>query len=203
MYGDLDCIDDLFNEIIDYVVINTDGEVVSSKKIVDKPKAFLSGYFNPLHSGHQILASVAGNELGTQVYFELAISSIGKSELTRDELFKRVLQFSGVAPLVLTNADMFYKKAILFNGVTFVVGWDTAVRIIDPLYYGGDIKEMYSKLRGIMGANCRFLVAGRLYKDRFYTLDNINIPKEFEDMFISVPEDKFRIDLSSTDLRKK
>ena len=54
MYGDLDCIDDLFNEMIDYVVINIDGEVVSSKNSVNKPKAFLSGYFNPLHSGHQI-----------------------------------------------------------------------------------------------------------------------------------------------------
>ncbi len=202
MYGDLDCIDDLFNEIIDYVVINIDGEVVSSKNSVNKPKAFLSGYFNPLHSGHQILASVAEHELNFQVYFELAISSIGKSVLTRDELTKRIMQFNGVAPLVLTNADMFYKKAILFNGVTFVVGWDTAVRIIDPVYYSGDIVEMHSKLRSIMDANCRFLVAGRLHGDHFYTLDNMNVPKEFEDMFISVPEDKFRIDLSSTDLRK-
>jgi len=203
MHGDFDCIDDLFKKVIDYVVISTNGEVVSAKNSVDKPKAFLSGYFNPFHSGHKILASVAGDELGTQVYFELAISSIGKHILTRNELLKRINQFKGVAPLILTNADMFYKKATLFNGVTFVVGWDTAVRIVDPIYYSGHIVEMHSKLRSRMDANCRFLVAGRLHKDHFYTLDNMNVPKEFEDLFRSVPEHKFRVDLSSTDLRKR
>lgn len=34
-------------------------------------------------------------------------------------------------------------------------------------------------------------------------LDDLEIPEELKDMFISIPEEKFRIDISSTGIRKK
>lgn len=34
-------------------------------------------------------------------------------------------------------------------------------------------------------------------------LEDLDIPKEISDMFISIPEDKFRVNISSTELRKK
>jgi hypothetical protein len=33
-------------------------------------------------------------------------------------------------------------------------------------------------------------------------LEDLDIPRELKDMFISIPEEKFRIDISSTELRK-
>lgn len=33
-------------------------------------------------------------------------------------------------------------------------------------------------------------------------LEDLDIPEELRDMFISIPEDKFRMDISSTDIRK-
>ena len=33
-------------------------------------------------------------------------------------------------------------------------------------------------------------------------LEDFDIPEELRDMFISIPADKFRVDISSTDLRK-
>lgn len=34
------------------------------------------------------------------------------------------------------------------------------------------------------------------------TLEDLDIPEELRDMFISIPEDKFRMDISSTEIRK-
>jgi hypothetical protein len=33
-------------------------------------------------------------------------------------------------------------------------------------------------------------------------LEDLDIPRELKDMFISIPEEKFRMDISSTELRK-
>jgi hypothetical protein len=33
-------------------------------------------------------------------------------------------------------------------------------------------------------------------------LEDLDIPEELRDMFISIPEEKFRIDISSTEIRK-
>ena len=33
-------------------------------------------------------------------------------------------------------------------------------------------------------------------------LEDLDIPKELRDMFISIPEEKFRMDISSTEIRK-
>ena len=50
---------------------------------------------------------------------------------------RRVAQFAEVGPVWLTRAATFAEKAALFPGAAFVLGWDTAVRVIDPKYYGG------------------------------------------------------------------
>ena len=34
-------------------------------------------------------------------------------------------------------------------------------------------------------------------------LEDLDIPKELRDMFISIPEEKFRMDISSTEIRKR
>jgi hypothetical protein len=53
-------------------------------------------------------------------------------------------------------------KARIFPGCWFVVGADTAERIVDPRFYGGDRDSMLLALDAIRRKGCRFLVAPRL-----------------------------------------
>jgi hypothetical protein len=44
-------------------------------------------------------------------------------------------------------------------------------------------------------------VAGRVQDDVFHTLDEIAIPEDARDLFMSLPEQEFRVDLSSSAIR--
>ena len=62
---------------------------------------------------------------------------------------------------------------------------------------------MCESLTKIQDNGCDFLVAGRLQDSQFKTVSDVHIPQRFTSMFTEIPEDQFRIDLSSTELRKK
>ena len=62
--------------------------------------------------------------------------------------------------LLITSAPLFSEKANLFPNSTFVIGYDTAVRLIDRKYYNDDEIAMYRALETIDYHNCSFLVAG-------------------------------------------
>jgi hypothetical protein len=49
---------------------------------------------------------------------------------------------------------------------------------------------------------CKFLVGGRNVDSVFKVLDDHEIPKEISTMFTSISADTFRMDISSTELRK-
>ncbi|MCH7989649.1 MAG: hypothetical protein IID46_10955, partial [Planctomycetes bacterium] len=118
------------------------------------------------------------------------------------EISHRCRQFE-THPLALTNAPTFAQKAEFLQGVTFVVGFDTAERIVQPRFYGGETELMRQALQRIRNAKCRFLVAGRLQREKFLTLRDVSIPAEFEDLFEELPESAFRQDVSSTDHRRQ
>jgi hypothetical protein len=129
------------------------------------PRVLLPGSFNPLHAGHAALlaAAVAAAGPGARGGYELSVSNADKGALPRAEVERRAAQFAPDAPpLVLTDAPLFVQKAALLPGTTFVVGVDTAVRIVMPKYYGGDPSAMRAVLQAILDARCSFLVAGRL-----------------------------------------
>jgi hypothetical protein len=90
----------------------------------------------------------------------------------------------------------------LFPGAVFVVGVDTAERIIAPRYYGGE-EPMQAALTEIGKQGCRFLVAGRHAADgRFVTLCDVPVPDAFRRLFSAIAADDFRLDISSTQLRR-
>ena len=60
---------------------------------------------------------------------------------------------------------------------------------------------MVAALESIRRQGGRFLVAGRVDGGKFRTLDDITLPRGFEDMFDAIPESAFREDVSSTGLR--
>ncbi|QEL15223.1 nucleotidyl transferase family protein [Limnoglobus roseus] len=167
------------------------------------PAVVFPGSFNPLHDGHTTLAEVAARVLGLPVAFELSTANVDKPGLAADEVTRRVAQFRGHAPVWVTRAATFARKAELFPGATFVVGFDTAVRLIDPKYYGGDPALRDAGLRTLLDRDCRVLVGGRMVGEGFRVWEAALVGEEFRTLFTTLGEDDFRRDRSSTELRNR
>lgn len=192
-----------------------------------RPAGILPGSFNPLHAGHEQLRTCAERRLGAPVCFELAVRNADKPSIDAPTLLGRLAQFVA-QPLLLTRAATFVEKARLYPGTTFVVGVDTARRIIDPRFYGSQEHHLQAALAEIAAARCRFLVAGRRMpllappesprEERpgdvvmrgmhasgntgaFVTLADLPLPPGAEQLFEALPESEFRCDLSSTAIR--
>jgi hypothetical protein len=166
------------------------------------PRAILPGSFNPLHHGHTALAAVAAARLGVPVAFELSIANVDKPDLSREEVLRRAGQFAGVGEVWVTRAATFAEKAELFPGAAFVVGFDTAVRLVDPSYYRGETASRDECLRRLQALRCRVIVGGRLDgAGRFCLWEECSLDPAFRDLFVPLSEADFRADVSSTALR--
>ena len=164
------------------------------------PGGLLCGSFNPLHLGHRELRAAAAKYLKCEVGYELSVTNVDKPPLDFLTIERRVEQTAGV-PTAVTNRPLFSGKGELFPGMWFVVGMDTALRIVDPRYAGGSEEELRSDQEKIRQAGCRFLVAGRKSAAGYQTRRDLHIPPGFEELFVELPESDFREDLSSTELR--
>jgi hypothetical protein len=168
----------------------------------EPPPVLLSGAFNPLHDGHLELARVTEEMLDRPVSFELAAVNVDKPALSPNAILDRVAQFAGRWTIYASGAPTYLEKARLFPGATFVVGYDTAARVLNPRYYHNSPVEMETALREIQRRGCTFLVAGRKDQDnRFHEADELDIPPDFANLFAPIPSDRFRRDISSTELR--
>ena len=136
------------------------------------------------------------------MHFELSAANVDKPDLPAAEMMRRVGQFAGVGPVWATRAATFVEKARLFPGVGFVVGFDTAVRLIDPRYYAGDPARRDEVLRELLAAGCRVLVGGRVDAGGAFRewADGL-VGGEFAVLFAVIPAAEFRADVSSTQLR--
>ncbi|XP_052186486.1 uncharacterized protein LOC127797537 isoform X2 [Diospyros lotus] len=98
-------------------------------------KIILSGSFNPLHEGHLKMLEVATSICGDGYpCFELSAINADKPPLTVSQIKDRVKQFEKAGKtVIISNQPYFYKKAELFPGSAFVIGADTAVRLINVI----------------------------------------------------------------------
>jgi hypothetical protein len=195
-----------------------------------EPYIVYPGSYNPVHAGHTSMAKAAARFVKAArglaglpaVVFELSVINADKGWISEAELRQRMRQFdttSFEAPspsqqqaapsppysVAATTMKLFVDKSHVFKSATFLVGADTAVRVLDPKYYGG-VEGMVKDLRTISDNGCTFIVACRVdpaAPGGVLTLANINVPAGVEPgMFSELPEESFRRDISSTQLRE-
>lgn len=168
------------------------------------PGAMLAGSFNPPHAGHREMAAIGSEILSTEVAWELSVTNVDKPPLDFCEIARRLTELMAEGdprPVVLTAAPTFAEKAVLFPGCTFLVGIDTVERIADVRYYGNDPKCRDGCIGQLAAQGCRFLVFGRLENGHFVGLSDLSLPASLHGLCSAVPAERFRVDLSSTQIR--
>jgi nicotinamide mononucleotide (NMN) deamidase PncC len=182
------------------VCVARDGRLSAN---TSRPAAVLPGSFNPVHDGHWGLLRLAERRAGAAA-FELSVTNVDKPPLTPEEVRRRLAQFAWRGTVWLTRAPTFAEKARVLPGSLFVVGADTAERIVQARYYGDSEEKMTAALAGIREAGSRFLVAGRRdAAGQFVRSEDLAIPAAFRDLFEGVAEAEFHVDRSSTELRAR
>lgn len=191
---------DLINGDIAFMGVYPDGRI-RSKEI--NPRALLSGSFNPLHQGHLELVKVASEILGHPVAFEIPAINADKPALAMESVVRRLAQFAGRHPVYISrSAPNFIDKARLYPNTVFIVGYDTATRILQTRFYNDSLEMRDAALQELSELSCSFLVAGRVDNDGiFHDYTELPIPDGYGHLFQGIPDSRFRLDISSTKLR--
>jgi hypothetical protein len=190
------------------VTVAPDGTISGG---VAEELSVLSGAFNPLHEGHEGMLKAAVGITGSAGVFELSIVNVDKPELPEDEVRERMSQFAGRYTALISRAPTFLEKSRIMPGASFVIGYDTAVRLFDDRYYPAYQRETdpdntgsatLAAMSEIRRNGCEFIVAGRVTEDGFKTVQDLDIPDGYREMLRGIPVEMFREDISSTQIRR-
>ena len=196
-----DTIDQVLAGELDRITVQPDGQMMLS---ASQSVVLLPGSFNPLHEGHVLLARVAEELRQQPLAFEISVTNVDKPPLAGETVRGRLAQFAWKSPVELTRAPTFVEKSRLFTGTTFVIGADTAERLVAPRYYGDDELRMQVALEQIANSGGSFLVAVRIdAAGRLRALNDIPVPRRYTDLFTEIPEHRFRVDTSSSEIRAR
>ena len=122
-------IDRLYAEEIGALLISSDG--TATENLPSHPLV-LAGSFNPLHDGHRSMLSAASQIVDRPAYYEISIVNVDKPVLPPVELEKRIAPItSDGSSLIVTSAPRFTEKSSIIPGATFVIGFDTYIRLMD------------------------------------------------------------------------
>ncbi len=197
----VDTIDQLLAGELDRVTVQPDGQIVLSSP---QPFVLFPGSFNPMHEGHVLLARVAEELRQQPLAFEISVTNVDKPPLAGETVRGRLAQFAWKSPVELTRAPTFLEKSRLFPSATFVIGADTAERLVAAKYYGDDELRMHVALEEIANSGSSFLVAVRIDAvGRVRALNDIPVPRRYADLFTEIPEHRFRVDTSSSEIRAR
>jgi len=190
----------LSNKKIDYFITDKDLNIFHDDI---KNSVILSGSFNPVHDGHIKLLNYSSEILNLNKYYEISISNVDKSNIETDELIKRIKNFKSDEKIIISKSSKFIDKSKIFPQSCFVVGYDTAIRILDHSYLstGESLDDLFNAL----GRNdCSFLVAGRIdvTGPTFENLKINSLDFKYKNYFKIISENDFRVDISSTNVRR-
>lgn len=169
----------------------------------------LSGSFRPLHRAHRTLLDVGLDVSGKNLTpcFELSVTNVEKPDIAIADLQERVAQFTEPDDTVLiTRAATFLEKARLMPSSTFVIGYDTAIRLFDDRFYAGSraASPSIAAMSEFRDLGSSFIVGGRRDAEgRFRTVRDVDVPAGFEALLLEIPEHMFSDPISSTQIREQ
>jgi nicotinic acid mononucleotide adenylyltransferase/nicotinamide mononucleotide (NMN) deamidase PncC len=160
------------------------------------------GSFDPFHEGHLRMAVVAEEIAERPLDFELSVTNVDKPALDYLEMRSRATQFDGRS-LWFTRAATFVEKLDVFPQGTFVMGADTYARLADPKYYGGSAEAVHRAVERIATQARGLIVFGRERHGVFEDPSRLDVPPALRAVTYFVSQREFRMDISSTDLRRQ
>ena len=219
----------LNNKDVPYIVFSSNNQKDHDLSSLPSKYIVFPGSFNPLHQGHEGLADVVQNYIQKNktssrnneevpVFFEISAMHPDKGLLEKQDLLKRIDQFiKKDKNVIISRAPLYVDKARNYPNSILAVGADTMIRILDPKYQKDlldkdKINSMINDLKIMLNHNVSFIVAGR--KDNktneYLTCNNIinnskklNISSKLLSIFEELPEEEFRVDISSTEIRAR
>jgi len=160
------------------------------------------GSFDPLHEGHRLMARIAEEIAERPLSWEISVTNVEKPLLDYVSIRDRAAQFAGQR-LWLTRAARFTEKLAVFPEGTFVMGADTYVRLADPRHYGGSAAAAAEAVEMIATRARGLIVFGRMRQGVFEDAAHVNVPQRLRDVSYFVSQREFRLDISSTELRRQ
>jgi len=121
-------------------LIMRDGTIGTFDSISPEKHIIYPGSFRGFTAGHDLLARKVQEATGKGVILEISVSNADKAGIDRDEVARRLVGARGRYEVLLVQKPLFVDKSRLYPpGTQFALGMDTALRLVDPRYYGNDV----------------------------------------------------------------
>ena len=200
----LSIINGIYQSAIPFIYKDIDG-IWSTK--LPKNLLILSGSFNPFHDGHLGMMKKVKDITKLLPVYEISVLNVDKPSISLNDLFDRLDAFPNKSRVLITASPRFNEKSVLFPDSKFLIGYDTALRLLHSKYYSDFIDKnnnniVLNALDVIRENKCSFIVAGRIDKGgKFKSIDDLEIHPSYKQLFSGIPEKSFRLDISSTEIR--